>query len=64
MQFYADICLAVVLICLIFIAVGLYRPWVMLWWEDTQNRRKVLKIYGGAALIFFVAYLLLTYLII
>ncbi|MCS6973045.1 MAG: hypothetical protein N2044_01180 [Cyclobacteriaceae bacterium] len=37
--------------------LGFYRPWVVLWWEDVQNRRKVLHIYGtigmGAMLIYF-----------
>ncbi len=27
--------------------VGLYKPWVVLWWEDVQNRKKVIKLYGG-----------------
>ena len=39
-----------------FLVIGLWKPWVMLWWEDTQNRRKVIKIYGMLALIFYVAY--------
>jgi hypothetical protein len=42
--------------CLVFLGIGLYRPWVMLWWEDVQNRRKVLKIYGLLSVIFFLAY--------
>lgn len=31
----------------------------MLWWEDVQNRKKVIKLYGTAGLLFFVIYLLL-----
>lgn len=31
----------------------------MLWWEDVQNRKKVIKLYGGVAVLFFVIYLLL-----
>ncbi len=34
---------------LIFLVLGLYRPWVMLWWEDVQNRRKVIRLYGTVA---------------
>ena len=30
--------------------IGLFKPWVVLWWEDTQYRLKVIKIYGIAAL--------------
>lgn len=33
----------------IFLVLGLYRPWVMLWWEDVQNRRKVIRLYGTVA---------------
>ena len=35
---------------------GLFKPWIMLWWEDTQNRKKVLKVYGTAAVITFALY--------
>jgi hypothetical protein len=28
----------------------------MVWWEDVQNRRKVIKIYGGVALVSFAVY--------
>lgn len=38
------------LTALAFMMVGLYRPWAMLWWEDVQNRRKVITLYGGIAL--------------
>ncbi|MFZ6000744.1 MAG: hypothetical protein ACOYW3_09560 [Bacteroidota bacterium] len=47
--------------CLIFLAVGLFRPWIMLWWEDVQNRRKVIKLYGLMAIIFYFAYWLLYF---
>jgi hypothetical protein len=41
---------------LAFIAIGLWRPWVMLWWEDLSNRRKVIKVYGTIAIIFYAIY--------
>jgi hypothetical protein len=41
------------LLCLL---VGLLRPWVMLWWEDTQNRKKVIKVYGTAGAIGYALY--------
>jgi hypothetical protein len=37
--------------------IGLFKPWMMLWWEDVQNRRKILKVYGISAAIFFVIYI-------
>jgi len=47
--------------CLIFLAIGLYKPWVMLWWEDTQNRKKIFQVYGLLACIFYGAYFVLRY---
>lgn len=41
---------------LLFLVLGLYKPWVMLWWEDVQNRRKVIKLYGSISGITYVAY--------
>jgi hypothetical protein len=29
---------------------GLYKPWVVLWWEDVQNRKKVLILYGSVGI--------------
>jgi hypothetical protein len=39
--------------------LGLYQPRIVLWWEDVQNRRKVLRVYGTVALATFILYLLL-----
>jgi hypothetical protein len=41
--------------------VGLIKPWIMLWWEDTQNRKKVIKLYGTLGLLFLLAYYLLGF---
>jgi hypothetical protein len=41
------------LLCLL---IGLFRPWMVLWWEDVQNRKKVIKVYGTAALIGYALY--------
>lgn len=48
---------------LLFLIMGLIRPWLMLWWEDVQNRRKVLKVYGSMALIFYIFYWALYFVI-
>ncbi|HNP18374.1 MAG TPA: hypothetical protein PKL31_08080 [Fulvivirga sp.] len=61
MQFYADISLAVTYLSLCFLVIGLYRPWVMLWWEDRQNRKKVIKVYGAAAILFYLLNIALTH---
>lgn len=44
---------------LMFMVAGLFKPWLLLWWEDVQNRRKVIKVYGSAALMSYVVYLIL-----
>lgn len=45
-----------------FLVIGLWKPWIMLWWEDTQNRRKVIKVYGTLAAIFYLAYWIFSFL--
>lgn len=44
------------LTCALFLVLGLMKPWMLLWWEDTQNRKKVIKIYGVLAAFFFLCY--------
>jgi hypothetical protein len=40
----------------LFLLIGLFRPWIMLWWEDVQNRRKVIKLYGSVAVVAYLVY--------
>jgi hypothetical protein len=51
MEFLQQLLLYVSFTALLFLVIGLFKPWVMLWWEDVQNRRKVIKVYGLVALI-------------
>jgi len=44
------------LTALLFMVIGLYKPWLMLWWEDMQNRRKVIKVYGSIAAVSYLLY--------
>ena len=44
-------------VCLV---AGLFKPWMMLWWADTQNRKKVIKLYGTVAVITFTIYWILS----
>ncbi|HCW08008.1 MAG TPA: hypothetical protein DGG95_11665 [Cytophagales bacterium] len=46
---------------LLFLALGLIKPWMMLWWEDVQNRRKVIKVYGTVAITFYLIYWILGF---
>jgi hypothetical protein len=43
-------------VSVLFIFLGFYKPVLMLWWEDVQNRKKVLKYYGTAAVLFYLMY--------
>ena len=61
MNYLSDLLLALSLVCLLFVLIGLYKPWVMLWWEDTQTRRKVLKVYGLTMIFFYIAHLAISF---
>ncbi|MBI1770034.1 MAG: hypothetical protein HY015_10610 [Bacteroidetes bacterium] len=55
------LCLLVSLASILFLLIGLIRPWMMLWWEDVQNRRKVIKVYATVAIIFYLIYICLGF---
>jgi hypothetical protein len=44
---------------LLFMIIGLFKPWAMLWWEDVQSRRKIIKVYGSLSAFFALAYFIL-----
>lgn len=54
-QFFLFTCITAVL----FLLIGMVYPWAMVWWEDIQNRRRVIKIYGSIGVITGVLYFLL-----
>jgi hypothetical protein len=41
--------------------LGLYKPWVVLWWEDVQNRKKVIQLYGSIGVICYLVYFVLQF---
>ena len=49
--------------CVLFMVIGLIKPWAMLWWEDVQNRSKVIKVYGTLAIVFGLVYYGMKFLI-
>ena len=53
--------LFLIITCVLFLIIGLFRPWAMLWWEDIQNRSKVIKSYGSLAILFALVYKTLQY---
>jgi len=40
--------------------IGLYKPWLVFWWSDFANRKKVLIYYGSTAVIAYAVYLVLS----
>lgn len=42
-----------------FLLIGLFKPWIMLWWEDIQTRKKVIKVYGTIAAVTYATYWIL-----
>ena len=56
MDYVRLLMLLIALTALLFLLLGLIRPWIMLWWEDVQNRLKEIKVYGTVAVICFLAY--------
>lgn len=56
MEFIQRFFLYVSITAVIFLIIGLFKPWVMLWWEDIQTRKKIIKVYGTAALVGYVLY--------
>jgi hypothetical protein len=59
MEFAHKLLLYISITALVFLLIGLYKPWVMLWWEDVQNRRKVVRLYGSIAALGYLAYFLI-----
>ncbi len=56
MEFIQRFFLYVTLTATFCLAIGLFQPWIMLWWEDIQNRRRVIKVYGLVAIISYAVY--------
>jgi len=58
MAFFRSLSIALCLMSTLLLVVGLYKPWWVLWWEDTQNRLKVIKVYGLGGVLFLALYYL------
>lgn len=63
MQTVRHLFLYISVTAIFFLVAGLIKPWIMLWWEDVQNRRKVIKLYGSIALVTYLVYWLLIFFI-
>lgn len=51
--------LAVATLSGLLLILGLFKPWIALWWEPVQTRRQVVKLYGtvsaGGLLLYIIA---------
>jgi hypothetical protein len=56
MRFAQQVLMFVAITAFVFLVIGLFKPWMMLWWEDIQNRRKVIQLYGTVALVSLITY--------
>ena len=56
MGFIQRLFLYIAMVSLVLVVIGLFKPWVVLWWEDHQNRRKVFMLYGTVLLISYALY--------
>ena len=59
MQTVRQLFLYISVTAVIFLVIGLFKPWIMLWWEDVQNRRKVIKLYGNIVVLSYLVYWLM-----
>ena len=62
MEFTRTVVLYFAVTSALLLAVGLYKPWIVLWWEDRQNRLKVIKLYGTLIAVSISVYYLLPWL--
>lgn len=62
MEFTRTVVLYFAVTSALLLAVGLYKPWIVLWWEDRQNRLKVIKLYGTLMAVSLGVYYLLPWL--
>jgi hypothetical protein len=56
MDFIQRLFLYMTVTAVLCVVLGLFNPWMMLWWEDIQNRKKVIKVYGTAVIICYALY--------
>jgi hypothetical protein len=59
MLFVAQLFFYLAIASAVFLIIGLFKPWMMLWWEDVQNRKKVIKLYGSISICSFLLYFIL-----
>jgi hypothetical protein len=61
MDFIQRLLLYVCVTSVVLLIIGMFKPWMMLWWEDVQNRRKVIKLYGLIAVFCYGLYWILFF---
>jgi len=61
MHFARQLLLYIGIISLALLVFGLFKPWMMLWWEDVQNRKKVIRLYGSIFIVCYSLYRILHF---
>ncbi len=61
MDFIRQLLLYIALLAGLLLLIGLFKPWMMLWWEDVQNRKKVILLYGSIIIISYGLYWILFF---
>ncbi len=51
MELLRDLIFILAVFNFLLLSVGLYRPWIVLWWRRRQNRRQVIQLYGMLGLV-------------
>lgn len=53
--------LVLTVVMVVLMLAGFAKPWLLLWWQDTQTRLGVIKVYGGAAAACYFVYWMLKF---
>ncbi len=61
MFYIRNLFLLISISALLGLIAGLIKPWIMLWWEDRQNRMKVIKLYGAISATAYAVYVVLEF---
>jgi adenine-specific DNA methylase len=54
-----DLAFYVFVVSVLTMVIGLFVPWITLWWMAIQNRKRVIQLYGSIAFVSYLLYLIL-----
>ena len=59
MEFAGEVFYGISWFCFFCLVLGFFKPQWLLWWEYSQNRLKILKIYGSGFILSFILSLIM-----